>query len=271
LSYVAVLAGLRRVSAAVPPGRLFGRDWRTTGELFHEHGLPRVAQVLAIVRAEGKTAHDALREALGADALRLRRVSVRTREDVLSVLEMALTEGILDGTTRLAIALPKRRQYVPSYSMLTKAAHDNGTTVGRLYIEAQDRLGWRWDNHDFRAGSVVVRLEAILAESRRDWLRPCELSAVAGWEPGAARRWISGSLPHADGDVRNPWRRGEAPVNVELGRLRRRIPVRELSTAFVAAHVDLGALEEVLRTWPSRWLENDERRRLRASWAGGPL
>jgi hypothetical protein len=87
----------------------------------------------------------------------------------------------------------------------------------------------------------------------RSWITVPEFRQWAGVSAATARRWVAGThLPFPDGDPRNPWRLGKAPV-VEVGPRRRVVLVEGIARTFRGSAHREEVLTELLTRLPSGW------------------
>lgn len=100
-----------------------------------------------------------------------------------------------------------------------------------------------------------TRVDAMEVPERvRDYLTVSEVGEVAGVSEATARRWANGeTLPHKDGDPRNPWDRDNIPVDDSLGLKRRRIHVDAIKPGFYDTEAKRQLRDELVARWPTGW------------------
>ena len=140
--------------------------------------------------------------------------------------------------------------------------------VRELELEIQalkvDRRRWAEIPDDVEPGNVPPVREALLQldqpdrwgrpERRREYLTVAEIARIKGVGCATARRWCNGeTLPHPDGDPRNPWDSGQIPIDDSLGVKRRRILVDRLKPAFFGSESERRLRDELLAQWPQGW------------------
>jgi hypothetical protein len=94
---------------------------------------------------------------------------------------------------------------------------------------------------------------------RRDWITVAELALIQGVGEATARRWVAGTvMPFRDGDPRNPWPRGCAPVAPGSSERRKRLSAKGINPLFFDSERKRDALEKALRHWPAGWTPDVE-------------
>lgn len=88
----------------------------------------------------------------------------------------------------------------------------------------------------------------------RDYLSVREVGEIHGVSDATARRWANGeTLPHKDGDPRNPWDRASIPCDDSLGVKRRRLYVDQMKEGFFDTEAKRQFRDELLSRWPRGW------------------
>jgi hypothetical protein len=102
-------------------------------------------------------------------------------------------------------------------------------------------------------GEVERESQRTLARVR-EYLTVREVGEIHGVSEATARRWVNGeTLPHKDGDPRNPWDRHAIPVDNSLGPKRRRIYADAINRGFFDTEAKRQLRDELLASWPRGW------------------
>jgi hypothetical protein len=204
--------------------------------------------------------HDGFRTALRQlqaieHELTLNRQQIReTREHAvgqrISSTRLLADLGVLDDARE---ELDERRAGIER--RIEDLRHDPATRVqvsdeipGEDLIDRFDEIEEEINGH----GSKATQPE--LPQPVRDWFTVPEVPTIFEISYPQGARWVNNkNLPHSPGDPRNPWRTHPLPIDESLGPRRRRIPVSQISPAYLRTAAQRARLAQILANWPQGW------------------
>jgi hypothetical protein len=144
-------------------------------------------------------------------------------------------------------------------SRLRRKLSEASTAVERLrddpatYVELPDDDDPGAESVDLDEIESRVRGKRAMADrpthGLRDWVTVVEFADALGIGPATARRWVTGKLPHPDGDPRNPWDAENVPVDESRGPKRRRISLQGIRPGSIS-EAQRESLEARTHHWP---------------------